>query len=358
MSKVTFLWPSSLVSQNSKVMIGGSFNNWKLAPLSLTSSGYKIDFDLPAGLYVYKFAIHTPHQIEWSVDPDKPQCKDLSGNINNWLRVMPSPASLPFTTELPTNPKEINNKQEDTNTKTKLDYWNDTYLFTTTAKVLDIIDVPEKSEKAVILSNTIFYPQGGGQPSDIGTIENNGQCFKVTSLKSDKGIIAHYGKFLDGEFGIGDIVTLVIDKGTRMIHARLHSAGHLLDVAIINLGLKWIPGKGYHFPAGPYVEYSGELSNDKKNTIQEQIQNQIDVLIGGRNKVKAEMVGYENIAEKCGTIPEYLPLGLSARVVTVAGNIGCPCGGTHVKDIADIGPFKITKITAKKSIIRVSYKLV
>jgi len=74
--------------------------------------------------------------------------------------------------------------------------------------------------------------------------------------------------------------------------------------------------------------------------------------------VKSEMVEYDNIADKCrGTVPDYIPAGLPARIVTIAGDIGCPCGGTHVKDIAYIGPFKITKITAKKSLVRVSYKL-
>jgi Ser-tRNA(Ala) deacylase AlaX len=364
MSKITFVWPTP--SKNSKVMLGGTFTNWRLTDMSLNSTLCTSEFELPPGIHQYKFAILTPpHEIQWFVDPDKPQCKDIMGNINNWIRVMPSSFSPPSPIEVqpkPTIPKERNTQQEAPiqNEKTQLDYWNDTYLFTTTAKVVGIMDIPEKSEKAVILSNTIFYPQGGGQPSDMGTIESTTTqdiSFKVTSLKSEKGIVYHYGKFLNGEFGIGDIVRLVIDQVTRMTHARLHSAGHLLDVAVHNLGLSWVPGKGYHFPAGPYVEYSGELSNDKKNTTQEQIQNQIEGLLSARNNVKAEILEYDKIAAACGSVPNYLPPGLPARVVTVAGNIGCPCGGTHVKDIADIGPFKITKITTKKSVIRVSYKL-
>lgn len=43
----------------------------------------------------------------------------------------------------------------------------------------------------------------------------------------------------------------------RRLYARLHSAGHLLDIAVEKMGLKWLPGKGYHFEDSPYVEYIG-----------------------------------------------------------------------------------------------------
>merc|ERR1712232_885145 len=46
-----------------------------------------------------------------------------------------------------------------------------------------------------------------------------------------------------------------IDEKVRRINARVHTAGHLLDRAAKDLEWKWIPGKGYHFPDGPYVEY-------------------------------------------------------------------------------------------------------
>ena len=50
---------------------------------------------------------------------------------------------------------------------------------------------------------------------------------------------------------------MIIDENKRRLYARLHSAGHLLDVAVSNIGLSWQPGKGYHFPDSPYVEYIG-----------------------------------------------------------------------------------------------------
>ena len=48
-----------------------------------------------------------------------------------------------------------------------------------------------------------------------------------------------------------------MNEEKRRLYARLHSAGHMLDIVVKNLKLGWIPGKGYHFPDGPYVEYNG-----------------------------------------------------------------------------------------------------
>jgi Ser-tRNA(Ala) deacylase AlaX len=50
---------------------------------------------------------------------------------------------------------------------------------------------------------------------------------------------------------------MVIDEAVRKLNARLHSAGHLLDVAVSRLKLDWKAGKGYHFQDSPYVEYVG-----------------------------------------------------------------------------------------------------
>lgn len=48
-----------------------------------------------------------------------------------------------------------------------------------------------------------------------------------------------------------------VDEEKRRLYARVHSAGHLLDIAVNQLGYQWVPGKGYHFPTGAYVEYQG-----------------------------------------------------------------------------------------------------
>ncbi len=101
------------------------------------------------------------------------------------------------------------------------------------------------------MDGTIFYPQGGGQPYDQGVIESAKGKFLVEEVRFVDGIVKHIGMFERGSFEKGDEVTCHVDKARRDLHSRLHSAGHIVDMGMTELGLGWIPGKGYHFPDGP-----------------------------------------------------------------------------------------------------------
>jgi alanyl-tRNA synthetase len=73
--------------------------------------------------------------------------------------------------------------------------------------------------------------------------------FKVSDLKPKDDAILHVGKFEMGtSFNIGDELSLNVDAEFRKTNARIHSAGHLLDIAMNRAGKKELkPGKGYHF---------------------------------------------------------------------------------------------------------------
>jgi Ser-tRNA(Ala) deacylase AlaX len=91
---------------------------------------------------------------------------------------------------------------------------------------------------------------GGGQPSDIGKIHGSGGVvFNVVSVKKDPetGVVRHTGTFAgDAVFAVDDEVELDVDEATRRLHARLHSAGHLIDVAMGRIGVVLKAGKGSH----------------------------------------------------------------------------------------------------------------
>jgi Ser-tRNA(Ala) deacylase AlaX len=80
-------------------------------------------------------------------------------------------------------------------------------------------------------------------------------------------------------------------------------------------------------------------------------------LIEKGNLVTSLIVPPEKVAVLCGGFPSYLPKDKDARVIIVSGQVGCPCGGTHVDDIAKIGSVKVTKIAVKKGNVRVSYEI-
>ena len=144
-----------------------------------------------------------------------------------------APTSTQKITKKVDQPKETGPKYEFSTIK---DYFNDTYKFESTAKLLDIIE--NNGEFSLVTDLTIFHPQGGGQPKDEGfiTSADNTVKFKVTDLKGKDDAILHIGKYESGTFKVGDQVKLLVDGEFRKQNARIHSAGHLLDIAMQRAG--------------------------------------------------------------------------------------------------------------------------
>ena len=89
------------------------------------------------------------------------------------------------------------------------------------------------------LASTIAHPAGGGQPSDSGRVVGaNGRAwaFDAATRRRETGEVAHAGR-TKPPFEVGDACRVTIDGAKRVLHARIHSAGHALDVAMIRAGL-------------------------------------------------------------------------------------------------------------------------
>lgn len=240
--------------------------------------------------------------------------------------------------------------------KTELTYLQDSYQFEAEAKVL-AIDITPEGKNFVILDKTIFYPQGGGQPYDTGTITSGDAVFIVSEVRFKDGFVYHFGEFTSGTFTVGDSVKLQIDEQRRKLHCRLHSGGHLVDTGVHALGYDLIGVKGYHFPDGPYIEYTGVLNGDLTVVAQE-LETKLNELIQAGYPVRTEIVGsVDDLKGRCFHIPEFLPKDKPIRLVFVCGEIGEPCGGTHVKDLKEVGKIHIPKIKAKGENLRISYTI-
>ena len=96
----------------------------------------------------------------------------------------------------------------------------------------------EDASIGVILDRTLFHVQGGGQPSDVGFI-GEAQVLKV--VRTEMGIV----HLVDREIDEGP-VTIEVDKELRLLHSRLHSAGHLIGASLEGKG--WTAIKGSHQP--------------------------------------------------------------------------------------------------------------
>lgn len=238
---------------------------------------------------------------------------------------------------------------------TKLVYLEDFTLLEGKATVLDISQ--DNGRTMIILDQTIFYPQGGGQPYDKGIIENNNGIFLVEEVRLVDGIVKHFGTFKQGSFKKGDTVTCLVDKSRRDLHSRLHSGGHIVDMAVTALQLPWIPGKGYHFPEGPYVEYAGSLEGIDREKLKKDIEDLCNKFINEGRDTKLIFMSKDEMKKVCHHVPDYLPAGKPARVV-MYGDFGVPCGGTHVKNLRDIQQMTIRKIKQEGSNIRVGYDVI
>ncbi len=237
---------------------------------------------------------------------------------------------------------------------TKLIYLENFTIVEDDAKVVDLIE--EDARSIIILDQTIFYPQGGGQPYDKGALENKSGKFIVEEVRFVDGIVKHFGKFETGIFNINDIVHCIIDQPRRELNSRLHSAGHIVDMAVNSLALNWIPGKGYHFPEGPYIEYAGKLENIDREKLKADIESLCNKFILEKIPTKLLFMDKEEMRKICHHIPKFLPSGKPLRVV-MYGDFGVPCGGTHVSNLNDVNKMSIRKIKQEGSNIRIGYDI-
>jgi Ser-tRNA(Ala) deacylase AlaX len=238
---------------------------------------------------------------------------------------------------------------------TSLLYMNDFDVVACDAQVAEIHATDDGRER-VVLDQTCFYPRGGGQDWDTGRITGDGGEFAVEEVRLDEtGTVQHIGRFARGRFAPGQAVHAAVDSERRTVNTRLHSAGHLVDLAVERLAITWQPGKGAHYPHMSFVEYAGDITPEEAERVRGDIERTANEIVqaGGDNEIR--FMPAADMHTVCRHIPENIPKNKPARVVIYQGDFGVPCGGTHVRNLKDIGHVHITKIKAKKGIIKVSY---
>jgi len=248
--------------------------------------------------------------------------------------------------------------------ETKLKYLDDSYVFEAVTKVDEIGDWKDRDgnldgRKVVFLDQTIFYPQGGGQPYDQGQmVSENGEVFTVEEVRFSNGDVYHIGKFESSEFESGQKVKLSIDEGRRRLNAKYHSGGHLIDVAINKFGYDWKPGKGNHFPGEAFVQYEGSLDPEKYEEFKEKLETEINKMIQEGYACSAKIIDQEELKTLKSNFEEYMLTGKPIRVVDVYGPLWIPCGGTHVHNINEIKSETIIKVSSKKGRVTVRYEVI
>ncbi|WP_038334382.1 alanine--tRNA ligase [Kingella kingae] len=202
-------------------------------------------------------------------------------------------------------------------------------------------ELREGETGAVVLDQTPFYAESGGQVGDVGNIIAGANRFEVRDTQKIKAAVTgQFGAVVSGSLKIGDTVVAEVDNAIRDSITRNHSVTHLMHKALRDV-------------LGEHVEQKGSLQNaeltrfdishNQAITADEiaQIERKVNAAIIANVPVKVETMSIED-AQKSGAMMLFgEKYGDFVRVVTMGEYSTELCGGTHVARTGDIGLFKI-----------------
>ncbi len=205
-----------------------------------------------------------------------------------------------------------------------------------------------------ILEKTPFYAESGGQVTDIGFIYNDKFRIRIDTVQLHRGHLVHIGEVVSGtmeNIGDGMMVTAEVDLPRRRDIMRNHTATHLLHAALRKVLGEHVKQSGsYVGPDKLRFDFSHfkPLSPEEKTEVERLVNER--VLIG--SQVATVEDDLEN-AKKSGAMAIFgEKYDSRVRVVSIDNFSKELCGGTHVDNVADIGPFMITLETGIASGVR------
>ncbi|MEI7633680.1 MAG: alanine--tRNA ligase [bacterium] len=208
-------------------------------------------------------------------------------------------------------------------------------------------------EVAVVLSDTPFYAEGGGQAADTGDIESEGLLVRITDTqKTNEEVFVHFGIVERGVLSAGDLVDARIDFERRLAIMRNHTATHLLQGALKRVAGKHVTQHGSY--VGPdHLRF--DFSNPVALTM-DQIA-EVERLVNERILEDLELIIRTMPLEEAREIPGIIaPFGekydARVRVVNVPDWDVEFCGGTHMRRTGGIGAFVILSESAIASGVR------
>lgn len=225
--------------------------------------------------------------------------------------------------------------------KTKQIYYQDPYLKELDCQVISVEDKGNLSN--VILDQTIFYPEGGGQPSDRGML---GEA-KVEYVRMQDGEIIHQIK---GSLEEGQQIHAILDWDYRYKYMKIHTAGHLIHDVLMTMTDNLQPIRGGHGKK-PFIEYQGELAV----AIQQKLEGEVNKTAKQGLIVITKEASYDEIVKNCQFIPPNLPKNKPLRMIKIGDFPGMPDGGVQVKNTNEIGKIWLANIAVVDGVTTIRY---
>ncbi len=218
---------------------------------------------------------------------------------------------------------------------------------TATAKVEAILVDGISQEEAetgtdvqIVLNQTPFYAESGGQIGDKGYISGEGVVVTINDVKKESDFFVHFGRIERGTLRVGDNVSAQIDRACRRRLQANHTATHLLQAALKNIVDDTIS------QAGSLVAFDRlrfDFNCPRPLTQEEilQIEEQVNTWIAEAHSAKVEVMPIAEAKAKGAIAMFGEKYGDDVRVIDFPGVSMELCGGTHVSNTAEIGVFKI-----------------
>ena len=216
----------------------------------------------------------------------------------------------------------------------------DSYLKECEATVVAVND-----SGGIVLDRTVFYPTGGGQPGDTGTLRRaDGTEVRIdTTVKGDgEENVVHVPEEDQPSVAVGDTVVAAIDWNRRYTHMRMHTGLHLL-CAMVPHGVT----------GGRIGESKSSLDFDIGDATldKEQITQGLNALVSADHTVTPRWISDAELdaqSDLVRTMSVQPPRGAGqVRLLEIPGVDLQPCGGTHVGRTGEIGPLRVSKIENK-----------
>ena len=226
-------------------------------------------------------------------------------------------------------------------------YYGDAYLARFTARVAEVVPEGRADRRAgVVLDRTAFYPTSGGQPHDTGRVAGR----RVVDVIEADDSVVHVldGPDPAGGLAPGDEVQGEVDWDRRFDHMQQHTAQHLLSAAFLEvLGAGTV---SVHLGESSTIDLDApSLDADRVRRVEEAANRIVfearPVTVRFVDAAEADALGLRRPPRRTGTL----------RIVEIAGQDRSACGGTHVRQTAEIGPVLIRRWERSRGRLRAEF---
>ena len=229
-----------------------------------------------------------------------------------------------------------------------------TELFVDGAPVekVDSSELNEDSSVIVVLDNTPFYAESGGQVGDTGMLRgSSGAEFAVADTQKSANAFLHIGRLVSGSFAKGESINAEIDKARRDSTIKNHSATHLLHASLRNSLGDHVQQKG-SLVTPAYLRFDFSHGEPVTPSQLADIETWVNEQVRANHQSSTEEMAMDDALEKGATALFGEKYGERVRVVELGEHSVELCGGTHVTATGDIGTFRVTGETSVAAGVR------